>query len=728
MHKHSNHLASESSPYLLQHAHNPVDWFPWGPEALNRAKDEDKPILVSIGYAACHWCHVMERESFENEETAKLMNDSFINIKIDREERPDLDHIYMDAVQAMTGSGGWPLNAFLTPEGKPFFGGTYFPPVPAHNRMSWPQVLKLVRQAFDEKRNEVDAQAENLTDHLRSGAFGLAQVSDRHQLFNMGKLDEAFRNIMNAADSEWGGFGKAPKFPQTFTIQFLFRYHFVKRGVEEQKQEQKEEQAAPAGAERRQEQEQEQSEKQSEGEEALRQGLLSLDKMIHGGIYDQVGGGFARYSTDTEWLAPHFEKMLYDNALLVSTISEAYQITKKREYRDIIEETVGFVKRELSHPEGGFYSALDADSEGEEGKFYTWTKAEVDRLLEEDAKLFGEYYDISEAGNWEEPHTIGEGKNILRVLLSLEEFARERQLDVETLRSLIGRGKKNLLKGRGGRVRPLLDDKILLGWNAMMNSALSKAFMATGVGEYKEMAMVNMKFLLAKFENDESGDLFHTWKEERAKYPAFLDDYALIIKALIDLQEITGSKEWLLKARDLTERVIERFSEEETPFFYYTNVGQEDVIVRKREIYDGAVPSGNSVMATNLHHLGLLFDRFEWRDRAKEMLDAIGLVATKYPTSFGIWACLLQEVITGTSEIAIIGKSNERLRRELYAEFLPYRVLLTSNNTDKNFPLLSGKVEDENALIYLCKDYVCQQPVDTIERFMSLINRGKMVN
>src|SRR5688572_29227428 len=402
MHKYSNKLSEETSPYLLQHAHNPVDWFPWSEEALQKAKQENKPILISIGYAACHWCHVMERESFEDESTAELMNEHFINIKIDREERPDLDHIYMDAVQAMTGSGGWPLNVFLTPDAKPFFGGTYFPPVRAYNRASWKETLEGVVQAYNERRNEIDAQAENLTAHLiQSNSFGLQKPGDQPQFFSKEKCDEAFKNIMKNADKEWGGFGKAPKFPQTFSIQFLLRLHYV-NSIQ-----------LPGS-----------SESSDQGGTALRQALLSLDKMIEGGIYDQVGGGFARYSTDTEWLAPHFEKMLYDNALLLSVISEAWQLTKQPQYKRAIEETLVFVEREMTSPENGFYSALDADSEGVEGKYYTWQKQEIEDLLKEDAELFCRFYDITEQGNWDEV-------NIPRIKQKPVEFCQENGLKLD---------------------------------------------------------------------------------------------------------------------------------------------------------------------------------------------------------------------------------------------------------------------------------------------------------
>ncbi|HEY5772535.1 MAG TPA: thioredoxin domain-containing protein, partial [Chitinophagaceae bacterium] len=398
MHQFTNKLIDETSPYLLQHAHNPVNWFPWSDEALDKARRENKPILVSIGYSACHWCHVMERESFEDEETARVMNEHFVNIKIDREERPDLDHIYMDAVQAMTGSGGWPLNVFLTPAAKPFYGGTYFPPKRAFNRPSWQEVLLGVTEAFTQRRNEIDAQAENLTEHLlQANDFGITSPGEMN-VFTKEKINEAFENIMKNADKKWGGFGKAPKFPQSFVIQYLLRFFYS-----------------------------------TDNKEALEQALLSIDKMIDGGIYDQVGGGFARYSTDTEWLVPHFEKMLYDNALLVSVLSEAFQITNDKRYREVIEETIQFVQRELMHPEGGFYAALDADSEGEEGKFYVWDYAEVIELLKEDGMIFCDFFDIKPGGNWE-------GKNILQRKKKEGTFCSEKNISLEELQRIIQKG------------------------------------------------------------------------------------------------------------------------------------------------------------------------------------------------------------------------------------------------------------------------------------------------
>lgn len=681
-----NRLSKETSPYLLQHAHNPVDWYPWGEEALSRAREENKPVLVSIGYAACHWCHVMERESFESEETAGIMNSHFINIKIDREERPDLDHIYMDAVQAMTGSGGWPLNVFLTPEGKPFYGGTYFPPRRAYERPSWQEVLMSVSKTFTEKRHEIDAQAENLTAHLLEANSIGQRIASGGEIFSRARVDEILQNVMKAADKEWGGFGKAPKFPQTFSIQFLLRNYHLHH---------------PA--------------KIASHDPGLRQALLSLDKMMEGGIYDQLGGGFARYSTDTEWLAPHFEKMLYDNALLVMALAEAYALTGKSRYREVIEETIQFVNRELFHPMQGFFSALDADSEGEEGKYYVWTEEEIKNILGKDASLFTKYYDVSAKGNWE-------GKNILRVKKPLELFAEEMGENADRIQKKLAEGRGTLMTEREKRIRPQLDDKVLLGWNALMNTALSKAYAATGNGEYRQLAVRNMEFLLTNFEDGEGG-LHHTWKEGKAKYPAFLDDYAFLIQALIQLQEITGEQDWLEKARQWTELVIERFSEEGTGFFYFTSDRQRDVIIRKKEIYDGAVPSGNSIMAHNLYQLSIYFDRTDWGERSRAMVKTLGKAIVGYPTSFGVWASLLQEMVAGTMEIAIVGEDHERLRRELSAIYLPHKVLMTAGHKTDSYPLLKNREVADKTLIYLCENYSCKQPVESIMRFISLIDR-----
>jgi uncharacterized protein YyaL (SSP411 family) len=679
---HTNHLIGESSPYLLQHAHNPVNWYPWGEEALQKAKSENKPILVSIGYSACHWCHVMEKESFEDETTAKIMNDHFINIKIDREERPDLDHIYMDAVQAMTGSGGWPLNVFLTPDRKPFYGGTYFPPVRAFNRSSWKEILGGVSKAFRERWQEINEQAENLTDHLlQSNSVGLQVVSEqvKDDLFSKEKLEEIFANCMKNADTTWGGFGMAPKFPQTFVILFLMRhYWFTKDGT------------------------------------ALQQALLSLDKMITGGIYDQLRGGFARYATDKEWLIPHFEKMLYDNALLINVLAEAYQITKKEHYKKVIEETIDFIKEEMMDQSGGFFSALDADSDGEEGKFYVWTRDEIEEVLNDDAEIFSRYYTITKKGNWE-------GKNILHVKESPEIFAADNSMDTETFRRLIYNGKRALLQERNKRVRPGLDDKIILGWNALMNTACCRAFAATGNAEFKDLAIKNMVFLLKNYSQHGSNEFYHTWKNGEAKYPAFLDDYAFLIDALLNLYQVTADTMWLIKAKDISIFVIENFSEEASGFFFFTKANQTDVIVRKKEVYDGAVPSGNAVMAYNLYHLGIFFDYKEWKQRAIQMTVSLGKLITSYPASFGLWTCFLQEVIQSTHEIVILGEDFQNLLSQVLSAYIPNGIIMGSNDADFYYPLLAGKGSKGSTQIYLCKDFSCRQPVNSLAALLKLI-------
>jgi uncharacterized protein len=680
-----NKLISETSPYLLQHAHNPVHWYPWGEEALQRAKKEDKPILVSIGYAACHWCHVMERESFENEATAAIMNEHFINIKIDREERPDLDHIYMDAVQAMTGAGGWPLNVFLTPDKKPFYGGTYFPPVQAYNRPSWTDVLLSLSDAFDKKREEIETQADNLVQHISQSAqigqqAGLDLLIPREELFTKAQCDTICENILKQADTTWGGFGRAPKFPQTFTIAYLLRHHHAWHHPE-----------------------------------ALQQALLSLDKMLQGGLYDQLGGGFARYSTDEKWLAPHFEKMLYDNALLIDVLCDAYQLTRNDVYAQTIKDTLTYISREMTSPEGGFYAALDADSEGVEGKFYTWSKAEIHHILGEQAGPFCEYYDVSEHGNWEE-------QNILWVPKPLSEFAAEKGYDAAILGAMLKGCREKLLAVRANRIRPGLDDKILLGWNAMMVHACCKAYGALGIEEYRQMAIRNMDFCLASFRQTADGAAFyHTWKNNQAKYPAFLDDYACLISALIALQEITGNTAYLYQARDIATFVTTHFSDENQVLFYYTIEGQDDVIVRKKEIYDGAVPSGNAVMIQNLWYLSVVFDHKQWADRCIGAVSSLSQTVVRYPTSFGVWASQLLQFVKGTPELAVVGKDFREKMQETQKWFIPYRILIGAEKNISDIPLLTDREKENDTLVYLCKDYHCIKPVHYIEEIINLI-------
>ncbi|MDP4148515.1 MAG: thioredoxin domain-containing protein [Bacteroidota bacterium] len=686
----TNRLAKETSPYLLQHAHNPVDWYPWGEEALDKARAEDKPILVSIGYSACHWCHVMERESFENEETARFMNEHFVNIKIDREERPDLDHIYMEAVQAISGSGGWPLNVFLTPQGKPFYGGTYFPPRPVHNRSSWIEVLSALSRAYREKREEIEGQAESLTRHIAaSNAFGSRKPGEPDPANGKGRAADGpflpdtlrciFENLMKTADKRLGGFGHAPKFPQTFSIRWLLHHYYF-----------------------------------TGDEAALQQACLSLDKMILGGIYDQLGGGFARYSTDEEWLVPHFEKMLYDNALLLAVLADAYQLTGKELYKETIGHSMAFIRRELSSQttgeEGAFYAALDADSEGREGKYYVWEKGEIDAILGEDSDLFCSFYGVSPGGNWE-------GLNILTRpggatgLNALSDRDRHR---LELARD-------RLLEHRSRRVRPALDDKILLGWNALMNIACSKAYAALGNEEYRELAILNMDFCWRRLKGKGLNYFCHGYKAGQGKYPAFLDDYAYLISALLHLQEITGDPGYLIKANEIMMYVLDHFSEASTGFFYFTHEAQNDLILRKVEVYDGAIPSGNATMAFNLAYMAVLFDKPEWGDRCKRMATALERMVTEYPGSFGVWATLYQALTYLIPEVVITGRTLEDIRKEFLRQMIPYRVFQSATQKNTQFPLLLDKPSGDTPLIFLCKNYSCQPPVNEVDKLVRLL-------
>lgn len=686
----TNRLINENSPYLLQHAHNPVDWYPWGTEALEKAKAENKIILVSIGYAACHWCHVMERESFENESIAQLMNEHFINIKIDREERPDLDHIYMDAVQAMTGSGGWPLNVFLTPAAKPFYGGTYFPPERAHNRASWTEVLNGVQQGWLNRKEEITAQAETLTDHIqRSNDFGQLKTGTVDDNFSKEQCELMFENIMKTADTDRGGFGKAPKFPQTFTIQYLLQYYYF-----------------------------------TGNKRALEQALLSIDKMLEGGIYDHVGGGLARYSTDNEWLAPHFEKMLYDNALLLNICCDAYQLTQAPKYEKAIRKTLDFVQRELLDSGAGFYAAIDADSEGEEGKFYVWQKKEIEALLGNEAPLFCAYFDITEKGNWLGESGADKGKNILRILKDTKAFAEERGLDPGTFESRIDACLSLLLAERNKRVRPALDDKILLGWNALMIVALCKAAAALADDGYLELAKISFNNILSNFQAAENAPgFYHTFKNGTAKYPAFLDDYAYLVQAGIFLQELTSDTGYLLHAKKWTEHIIENFGEEATGYFFFTNKYQEDVIVRKKEVYDGAVPSGNSIMADNLFYLSVVFDKPSWQRIAQDMTRQLSNAVVRYPGSFAIWASVIIKQTYGINEITVTGNDFAVIRSGLLQAYMPDKVLQCAVSGNDEFPLLAHKKNHGDTLIYACKNYSCKAPVKSVkELFLQLAN------
>ena len=666
-----NHLINESSPYLLLHAHNPVNWYPWGEEALLLAKQQDKPILVSIGYSACHWCHVMEKESFENEAVAKLMNAYFINIKIDREERPDLDHIYMDAVQAITGSGGWPLNVFLTPETRPFYGGTYFPPAKMANRISWTEVLQQIHHAWIHKRNEIEEQAMQLLQHLEKANTAvlpqkiISKAED--DFFDEYECETIAHSLLANADKQEGGFGQAPKFLQLFSLQYLQEHYLFFNNPQ-----------------------------------ALQHVHLSLLKMLQGGIYDQLGGGICRYSTDVKWLVPHFEKMLYDNALLLQLCADALLQTKNAEYKNAIEKTISFLEHEMKAPAGGYYTAIDADSEGKEGAFYVWERSQIHAILGEDAELYCLYYNVTENGNWE--HT-----NILHVPVSAGQFAQEHTLNENEFVQKIASCNEKLLNERNKRIRPATDDKILLAWNALLVTAFCKCFAALQLPAHKERAIQLFAFLENVFSNN-NFELKHNYKNGVARNNGFLDDYACFIQAAISMAEMTGDEKYFYKAKDYTEKAIQLFSHEDDTFFYFTPADQKDIIFRKIELYDSVVPSSNSIMAFNLLYLSVIFNLPQWKERVNSMLQQWFPVYQKYPGSFAVWAILYQRLTIGLIEIAVTG--NNIIINDINQVYLPHKILQAGQ--DSSLPLLKGKPLGGDTYIYVCKNYACQLPVRTV--------------
>jgi len=684
-----NHLQYESSPYLLQHAHNPVDWYPWKEEALQRAKKENKPILVSIGYSTCHWCHVMERESFEDQEVAAYMNEHFINIKIDREERPDLDQIYMETCQAITGSGGWPLNCFLTPDGRPFMAGTYYPPFPSHNRPSWFQILMHMEKVFREEREKVEDQANRLLDLVKgsNNAFyssGL-ELKGEDSPWTSDLFTGFYQNIKARFDSIDGGFGGAPKFPPSMTLSVLLAYYY-----------------------------------ESQDEEALQHLQFTLGKMIRGGLYDQLGGGFARYATDKAWLIPHFEKMLYDNALLLGIMADTYRETKEPILAETIADTIAFLEREMLHPEGGFFSALDADSEGVEGKYYVWAYSEIIELLGQPGQLFCEYYQVNPSGNWE-------GTNILWQTSAPDQFAEAKGLNREQWRKDLDEMRQTLLAERQKRIAPGLDDKILLSWNALMCTNLVKVYQATGISHYADLARKNMNFLELHF-RQEDGRFSHTGKFNGAswetQYSGFLEDYAYLIEAMLAVYQLDFDKSWIGKAADLCERVLQDFVDLDSGLFYFTEEGQKDIPIRKVEVFDNASPSGNSTMLRNLLTLGTLLERPAWKKKALEMGEKMLDGIQKYPSSFTNWILGLRTIIYPPKEIAIVGTDAVLMARDLQNKRLQNYLLMSDVGADSNYPLLAQKESGPNGTgrIYICENFVCESPVSTLEEALVRLN------
>ena len=677
---HTNQLAKESSLYLKQHAHNPVHWHPWSDEALTKAQQEDKLIIVSIGYSACHWCHVMERECFEDEDVARLMNEHFINIKVDREERPDVDQIYMEAVQTMGVQGGWPLNVFLTPDQKPFYGGTYFP------KESWIQLLDNVAQAYQHNREDLTSSAEQFAQTLSRSDTERYDIGDDGSFVPetaRRELDDIYRTFAKNFDTERGGLDKAPKFPMPSQWLFLMRY------------------CAIVGEEGR-------PEEDHFGEAALRQLRLTANRMANGGIYDQVGGGFARYSVDADWFAPHFEKMLYDNGQLMSVYSEAHALTQEVLYRRVVYEMFHFVQRELTSPEGGFYSALDADSEGEEGKFYTWTYDELKNALGEEADLVIDYFEATEEGNWEN------GRNILHKSESNDAFAQRYDLNPVVLDSLIADVKIKLREIRDQRVRPGLDDKIVTSWNGLMLKGLADAYAITRIEGIRALALRNAQFIVDKlmYTEGQTRGLYRTYQDGTARLNGYLDDYSFVIDALVALYQVTFDEQWLPVAQQLTEHVMQHFWDESEGFFYYTD-DSSSLIVRKKELFDNVIPSSNAAMARNLHKLGLLLDQTDYQHRAAAMLARMIPLIKADPSYLSHWACLYTELATPTAEIAIVGPDCHNTMLELNQQYYPNK-LLVGTQTHSDLSLLRNRdADNEDVTIYVCYDKTCQLPVNT---------------
>ncbi|WP_089331847.1 thioredoxin domain-containing protein [Hymenobacter mucosus] len=677
---HTNRLSQETSPYLLQHAHNPVDWYPWGEEALQLAKVEQKPILVSIGYAACHWCHVMERESFENPHIAQVMNKYFVCIKVDREERPDVDQVYMDAIQAMGVQGGWPLNVFLNPEAKPFYGGTYFPP------KNWEQLLTSIGQGYaGQYRQELDASAQQFTQVLQTSELEKYRIPATTE----GVSDEQFKllvyNVVAKFDRELGGIDRTPKFPMPAIWQFLLRTHALSG-------------SAPI----------------------LRQLELTLREMAWGGLYDQVGGGFARYSVDAEWLVPHFEKMLYDNGQLISLYAQAYQAAPNDLYRQVVYDTIGFVQRELTSPEGGFYSALDADSEGEEGKFYVWTREELQQALGDEEALASDYYNCTGLGNWEH------GLNILHRAETDAEFARRHLLTPDVVAELVQGWQRKLLAAREQRPHPGLDDKVLTAWNALMLQGLTDAYRAFADPDFLALAERNAVFLRDNltckrhFMGVAQVGLFRSFKHGRASIDGFLEDYALVIQALISLYEVTFVAEWLNLAKELTETTLTHFFDPTENLFFFTDADTADngrgsqLIARKKELFDNVIPASNSVMAHNLHRLGLHLENSQYTELAATMLRQVQELVVQEPQNMANWASLYANLLRPTAEIAVVGSQVEEFRRDISHHYLP-NVVLAGTASVSSLPLLAGREARAGATtIYVCFNRTCHQPVHSV--------------
>jgi uncharacterized protein YyaL (SSP411 family) len=669
-----NRLIHETSPYLLQHANNPVDWHAWGEEALNLSRTSDKPILLSIGYSACHWCHVMEHESFENEAIAKLMNDNFINIKVDREERPDLDQVYMNAVQLMTGSGGWPMTVFLLPSGEPFFGGTYFPPDDRYGRPGFRRLLMTIADSYKSKKQEIINGAQSLREHLNQRV----QNSANADVVHLPLLDQAARGLSSRFEPRQGGFGAAPKFPPSMTIEFLLRYYH-----------------------------------RTGNPEALQMSTFTLDKMAYGGLYDQIGGGFHRYSTDDRWLVPHFEKMLYDNALLARVYLDAWRVTGKPLYRRITEEVLDFIVREMRDPNGGFYSTQDADSEGIEGKFYVWDLDEFRDIAGPDGELLARYLDVTGHGNWEE-------HNILNVPRPPDVFCKLENISEDELMAKFETARPKLYAAREKRIHPGRDEKILTDWNGLALRAFADAAAYLGREDYRHIAEANAEFIFKTL--SDGNRLLHSFKDGRARFNAYLDDYANIADGLLSLYQLSFEEKWLKRAEALADHIIDKFWDSDNGGFYFTEIGHEALITRTKDYFDNATPSGNSVAADVLVRLGALLDRNDLREKAKRLFESTGALLAQYPSGFGRLLESIDFYLGPSKEVAVVvaGKEADSFITAYRKRYLPRSVIAAGETGTvallRDRPAIGGK-----STAYVCENMTCQRPVTDVTEFENQI-------
>lgn len=673
--KYSNHLAKENSPYLLQHANNPVDWYPWGDEALEKAKTENKMLLVSVGYSACHWCHVMEHESFEDSTVAKIMNDNFVCIKVDREERPDIDDVYMTACHLATGNScGWPLNAFALPNGQPVWAGTYFP------RKKWMEILTYFIDLREKEPAKLEEYAAQITQGIQNNESITLNSADQN--FESATLKTVGKTFLGNIDFKKGGRNGSPKFPMPNNYDFLLRYHTLFQDAK-----------------------------------ALEAVTTTLDKMAFGGIYDHLGGGFARYSTDDIWKVPHFEKMLYDNGQLVSLYAKAFQLTKNPLYQQVVSETLEYIKREMTDKSGGFYSSLDADSEGVEGKFYVWTDEEIKAILkdEQDYEVFKDYYSVTKRGNWEE-------KNILFRQKSTQKVLKNNKINAEELERILAEAKDQLFEARAKRIRPGLDDKILTSWNALMLTGYIDAYKAFGKKEYLETALNNAQFI-RKNMMQEDYRLLRNYKDGQTKINAFLDDYALTIQAFTALYEVTFDESWLQEAKGLAEYTITHFFDAQSGMFNYTSNLDPPLIARKKELSDNVIPGSNSAIARSLFTLGTYLYLPDYIDKAKQMMKNMeeNVTTSEQPNFYSNWCNLYLDLVKPPYEVAIVGDNYAALQQQMLSHYLPNAILL-GGKTEGNLELLTDKLQEGETMIYVCQNKVCKLPVREVDKALKLID------